>query len=32
VGVTTVAAGFIVLGNLLADLVAPFVDPRIRLR
>ena len=32
VGVTTVAAGFIVLGNLLADLVAPFIDPRIRLR
>ena len=32
VGVTTVAAGFIVLGNLLADLIAPFVDPRIRLR
>ena len=26
VGVTTVAACFIVLGNLLADLVAPFVD------
>jgi peptide/nickel transport system permease protein len=32
VGVTVVAACFIVLGNLLADLVAPFVDPRIRLR
>lgn len=32
VGVTAVAACFIVLGNLLADLVAPFVDPRIRLR
>jgi peptide/nickel transport system permease protein len=32
VGVTTVAACFIVLGNLVADLVAPFVDPRIRLR
>jgi peptide/nickel transport system permease protein len=32
VGVTTVAACFIVAGNLLADLVAPFVDPRIRLR
>jgi peptide/nickel transport system permease protein len=32
VGVTTVAACFIVLGNLLADLVAPLVDPRIRLR
>jgi peptide/nickel transport system permease protein len=32
VGVTTVAACFIVLGNLLADLVAPMVDPRVRLR
>jgi peptide/nickel transport system permease protein len=32
VGVTTVAACFIVLGNLLADLAAPFVDARIRLR
>jgi peptide/nickel transport system permease protein len=31
VGVTTVAAVFIVLGNLLADLVAPFIDRRIRL-
>ncbi len=31
-GVTTVAAFFIVLGNFLADLVAPLVDPRIRLR
>lgn len=31
-GVTLVAAVFIVLGNLLADLVAPAVDPRIRLR
>ena len=31
VGTTTVAAVFIVLGNLLADLVAPWVDPRIRL-
>lgn len=31
VGVTTVAACFIVLGNLLADLVAPLVDPRVRL-
>ncbi len=30
-GVTTVAAGFIILGNLLADLVAPLIDPRIRL-
>jgi peptide/nickel transport system permease protein len=32
VGVTLVAAVAIVLGNLLADLIAPFVDPRIRLR
>lgn len=32
VGVTIVAACFIVLGNLLADLVAPLIDPRIRLR
>jgi peptide/nickel transport system permease protein len=31
-GVTLVAAAFIVLGNLLADLVAPLIDPRIRLR
>ena len=31
-GVTTVAAGFIVLGNLIADLLAPLIDPRIRLR
>jgi peptide/nickel transport system permease protein len=31
-GVTTVAAAFIILGNLLADLAAPLVDPRIRLR
>ena len=31
-GVTLVAAVFIVLGNLLADLVAPLIDPRIRLR
>lgn len=31
-GVTLVSAGFIVLGNLLADLVAPLIDPRIRLR
>lgn len=28
-GVTMVAACFIVLGNLLADLIAPLVDPRI---
>jgi peptide/nickel transport system permease protein len=31
-GVTIVAAGFIVFGNLLADLAAPLIDPRIRLR
>ena len=31
-GVTLVAAVAIVLGNLLADLVAPLIDPRIRLR
>lgn len=31
-GVTLVAAGAIVLGNLLADLIAPLVDPRVRLR
>jgi peptide/nickel transport system permease protein len=31
-GVTTVAAVFIVLGNLIADLLAPLIDPRIRLR
>ncbi|GIK98642.1 MAG: glutathione ABC transporter permease [Alphaproteobacteria bacterium] len=30
-GVTLVAAVAIVLGNLLADLVAPLIDPRIRL-
>ena len=29
-GVTLVAACAIVLGNLLADLVAPFIDPRIK--
>jgi ABC-type dipeptide/oligopeptide/nickel transport system permease component len=27
-----VAAFFIVLGNLLADLLTPLIDPRIRLR
>jgi peptide/nickel transport system permease protein len=32
VGVTLVAAVAIILGNLLADLVAPWVDPRIRLQ
>jgi peptide/nickel transport system permease protein len=31
-GVTAVAAMFIVGGNLLADLASPFADPRIRLR
>jgi peptide/nickel transport system permease protein len=31
-GVTLVAACFIVLGNLLADLLTPLIDPRIRLR
>jgi peptide/nickel transport system permease protein len=31
-GVTTIAACFIVLGNLIADLIAPLIDPRIRLR
>lgn len=32
VGVTLVAAVAIILGNLLADIVAPFIDPRIRLK
>ncbi len=31
-GVTIVAAVFIVLGNLIADMIAPLVDPRIQLR
>ncbi|AXQ95303.1 ABC transporter permease [Cereibacter azotoformans] len=31
-GVTMVSACAIVLGNLLADLVAPFIDPRIKLK
>ncbi|TIX93887.1 MAG: ABC transporter permease, partial [Mesorhizobium sp.] len=31
-GVTLVSAFAIVLGNLLADTVAPFIDPRIKLR
>ncbi|MCB9946352.1 MAG: ABC transporter permease [Rhodospirillaceae bacterium] len=31
-GVTMVAAVGVVLGNLVADLIAPFVDPRIKLR
>ncbi|MCT8330733.1 ABC transporter permease [Albidovulum sediminis] len=31
-GVTLVSALAIILGNLLADLVAPFIDPRIKLK
>ncbi|QHQ33844.1 ABC transporter permease [Algicella marina] len=31
-GVTMVSAAAIVLGNLLADLITPFIDPRIKLR
>lgn len=31
-GVTMVSAMAIVLGNLLADLITPFIDPRIKLR
>lgn len=31
-GVTLISACAIVLGNLLADLVTPFIDPRIKLR
>ena len=31
-GVTIVTACFIVLGNLIADLISPLIDPRIRLR
>ncbi|WYK06837.1 ABC transporter permease [Cereibacter sphaeroides f. sp. denitrificans] len=31
-GVTMVSACAIVLGNLLADLVTPFIDPRIKLK
>ncbi|MAC79348.1 MAG: glutathione ABC transporter permease GsiC [Rhodobacteraceae bacterium] len=31
-GVTMVSATAIVLGNLLADLITPFIDPRIKLR
>jgi peptide/nickel transport system permease protein len=31
-GVTIVSACAIVLGNLLADLIAPLIDPRIKLR
>jgi ABC-type dipeptide/oligopeptide/nickel transport system permease component len=32
VGVAAVGACFIVLGNLLADLAAPLIDPRVRSR
>ena len=31
-GVTLVSACAIVIGNLIADVVAPFIDPRIKLR
>jgi peptide/nickel transport system permease protein len=31
-GVTIIAACFIVLGNLIADMISPLIDPRIRLR
>ena len=31
-GVTLVSAAAIVVGNLVADLVAPLIDPRIKLR
>jgi peptide/nickel transport system permease protein len=31
-GVTLVSAIAIVIGNLVADLLAPFVDPRIKLK
>jgi peptide/nickel transport system permease protein len=31
-GVTLISAFAIVIGNLLADLIAPFIDPRITLR
>jgi peptide/nickel transport system permease protein len=31
-GVTLVAAVAILIGNLVADLVTPLIDPRIRLR
>ena len=32
IGVTIVTACAVVLGNLLADLVAPLIDPRIKMR
>jgi peptide/nickel transport system permease protein len=31
-GVTLVSACAIVIGNLVADLIAPLIDPRIKLR
>jgi peptide/nickel transport system permease protein len=31
-GVTLISAIAIVIGNLIADLVAPFVDPRVKIR
>jgi peptide/nickel transport system permease protein len=31
-GVTIVSATAIVLGNLLADLIAPWIDPRIKIK
>jgi peptide/nickel transport system permease protein len=31
-GVTVVSACAIVVGNLLADIIAPAIDPRIKLR
>jgi peptide/nickel transport system permease protein len=31
-GVTLISAIAIVIGNLIADLLAPFVDPRIKLK
>ena len=31
-GVTIVTACAVVLGNLLADLIAPLIDPRIKMR
>ena len=31
-GVTIVTACLVVLGNLIADLIAPLIDPRIKLR
>jgi peptide/nickel transport system permease protein len=31
-GVTLVSACAIIIGNLVADLIAPLIDPRIKLR